>query len=85
MFAKERLNCDNITYLPIGERPFEKYTLSFENGSEKLRAFWPTEINGVDSEGTLFEKSSGKKLTYDADVEIGDRPKLCVNLPQGVE
>ena len=70
VFAKERLNCDNITYLPIGERPFEKYTLSFENGSEKLRAFWPTEISGVDPEGTLFEKSSGKKLTYDADVEI---------------
>ena len=70
VFMKERLNWDSITYLPIGERPFEKYTLSFKNGSDKLREFWPTEINGMDPEGTLFEKTSGKKLTYDADVEI---------------
>ena len=70
VFTKERLNYDSITYLPIGERPFEKYTLSFKNGSNKLRDFWPTEINGIDPEGTLFEKTSGKKLTYDADVEI---------------
>lgn len=71
VFAKERLNYDSITYLPIGERPFEKYTLSFQNGNDKLHEFWPTEIKGVDSEGTLFEKISGKKLSYDADVEIG--------------
>ncbi len=70
VFTKERLNFGSITYLPIGERPFEKYTLNFKNGSDKLREFWPTEINGIDPEGTLFEKTSGKKLTYDADVEI---------------
>ena len=71
VFTKERLNCDSITYLPIGERPFEKYTLSFQNGSDKLREFWPTEVNGINPQGTLFEKASGKKLSYDADVEIG--------------
>lgn len=70
IFTKERLNYDNITYLPIGEKPYEKYTLSFQNGSDKLRDFWPSEIKGIDPEGTLFEKNSGKKLTYDADVEI---------------
>ena len=70
VFAKERLNCDSITYLPIGKRPFEKYTLNFKNGSDNLHKFWPAEINGIDPEGTLFEKISGKKLTYDADVEI---------------
>lgn len=70
VFTKERLNFDSITYLSIGERPFEKYILSFKNGSDKLREFWPTEINGMDPEGTLFEKISGKKLTHDADVEI---------------
>lgn len=71
VFSKERLNCDSITYLSIGEKPFEKYTLSFQNGSDKLREFWPKEINGIDPEGTLFEKASGKKLSYDSDVEIG--------------
>ena len=70
MFTKERLHCDHITYLPIGERPFEKYTLNFKNGTDKLHEFWPTEIRGIDPLGTLFEKASGKKLTYDADVEI---------------
>lgn len=69
-FNKERLNYDSITYLPIGEKPYEKYILSFKNGSEKLHEFWPAEIDGIDPEGTLFEKDSGKKLTYDADVEI---------------
>lgn len=71
IFTKERLNIDSITYLPIGERPFVKYTIGYRNGSENLREFWPAEINGIDPEGTLFEKSTGKKLSYDADVEIG--------------
>lgn len=70
LYTKERLHCDRITYLPIGERPFEKYILNFKNGPDKLHEFWPTEISGIDPLGTLFEKASGKKLTYDADVEI---------------
>lgn len=71
VFTKERLNYDSITYLPIGERPFEKYTISFQNGSDIIREFWPAEIKGIDPGGTLFEKASGRKLSYDADVEIG--------------
>lgn len=70
VFAKERLNSESITYLPVGERPFEKYILKFKNGSDQLQNFWPKEINGIDPNGTLFEKDSGNKLTYDADVEI---------------
>ena len=70
VYTKERLNYDSITYLPIGEKPFEKYSLSFQNGNDQLRKFWPEKIKGIDPEGTLFEKSSGKKLLYDADVEI---------------
>ena len=71
VFSKERFNYDSITYLPLGEQPYEKYTLSIQNGSDKVAEFWPAEINGVDPEGTLFEKSTGRKLPYDADVEIG--------------
>lgn len=69
-FTKERLNYKSITYLPIGERPYEKYTLNFKNGNDELHKFWPAVITGIAPGGTLFEKSSGKKLTYDADVEI---------------
>lgn len=71
VFAKERLNCDGITYLSIGERPFQKYTINLKNGNDKLHEFWPAEISGIDPEGTLFERTSGIKLAYDADVEIG--------------
>lgn len=69
-FRKERLNCEGITYLSIGERPFEKYELNFKNGNDELRDFWPAEIKGIDPEGTLFDKLSGEKLSYDSDVEI---------------
>lgn len=70
IYTKERLNNDGVTYLFIGDRPSEKYTLSFQNGNDKLYEFWPQEIKGINHEGTLFDKVSGKKLSYDADVEI---------------
>ena len=69
--GQKRSACHYDKRFLIGERPFEKYTLSFQNGNDKLREFWPAEIKGIDPEGTLFEKASGKKLSYDADVEIG--------------
>lgn len=69
-FNKERFDGDRVTYLSIGERPSEKYNLDFENGSDELHTFWPAEVEGINPKGTLFEKSSGKKLTYDADVEV---------------
>lgn len=69
-YKRERLNDENITYLSIGERPFERYILSFQCGTNKLHEFWPSEIKGIDPSGTLFYKDSGIKLTYDADVEI---------------
>ena len=50
VFTKERLNCEGITYLPIGEIPFEKYTLNLKNGSNKLFEFWPAKIDGIDPE-----------------------------------
>lgn len=71
IYCKERFNYDGITYLSIGDKPFETYHLSFHNGTEKLSEFWPKEIKGIDAEGTFFEKTSGKMLTNDSDVEIG--------------
>ena len=31
VFTKERLNYESITYLPIGEKPFEKYTFNLNS------------------------------------------------------
>lgn len=70
IYTKERLNNDGVTYLFIGERPSVKYTLGFQNGNDILHEFWPPEIKGINPEGTLFDKASGKKLSNDADVEI---------------
>ena len=70
-YTKERLNYDHITYLPIGERPFEKYTLELKCGDNKLYEYWPKEIRGIDPSGTLFDRTTGKKVLNDADVEIG--------------
>lgn len=70
IFSKERIDFDSITYLPIGEQPSEKYTLTFHNSDDALHDFWPAEIIGVDPRGTLFAKASGIKLPPDADVEI---------------
>lgn len=70
VYEKEKLNCNSITYLPIGKQPFEKYKLNIIRGNDNLRNFWPEDINGMDPYGTLFDKASGRKLTIDADVEI---------------
>ena len=71
IYTKERLKVDGITYLPIGERPAENYSIRFLNGNEKLHEFWPKKVKGIDPAGTLFDAVSGKKLPYDADVVIG--------------
>ena len=82
VFTKERLNCAGVTYLPLGSLPCEKYILSLRNLSDEqnatLRKFWPEEISGVDPDGTLFDKETGRKLTYDADVEINKEYYLLV-------
>lgn len=69
-FNKERISPTGTTYLPIGSYPYESYELKLQNGNDELYNFWPQKIKGIDPEGTLFDKASGKKLTYDADVEI---------------
>lgn len=98
-FRKERLISDGITYLPLGSLPSEKYILSFSNLSNEqnatLRKFWPEEISGINSEGTLFDKETGRKLTNDADVEINkeyyllllnrpDQSGLCTSSNSGI-
>ena len=79
IFAKERMNVQGVTYLPIGDIPYEKYTLNLQNGDNKLHEFWPKKIEGINKEGTLFDKMSGKKLTKDADVEVGKEYYLLIS------
>lgn len=69
-YAKERLNPESITYLSIGDNPTKAYKLSLPEGLDELYKYWPPEIKGMDDEGTIFDKQSGRMLSFDADVEV---------------
>ena len=79
VYSKERINTDGITYLSIGEIPYTEYTLSYPEISNNLSSYWPKKVNGIDLNGTLFEKISGRKLPYDSDVEVNKEYYLLTN------
>lgn len=66
-YLVERLRVDEITYLPIGNVPATSYSVE---AGEILKRFWPQKVTGVSCIGTLFEKSSGKMLIENADVQV---------------
>ena len=66
-----RLNSYTITYLDIGTKPALKYQVNVTPKIDGIRSYWPSEILGIDPDGTLFDKATGKKLPYDADVQVG--------------
>ena len=72
-YVKERLNAEGITYLSIGNVPSERYSIEITGASESISQFWPKTIAGIDSTGTVFDASTGKKLVYDADVAVGKK------------
>lgn len=66
-----RLNKGTITYLDVGTKPSSSYKVSVIPDVEGVKSYWPAHISGIEREGTLFDKSTGKKLPYDADVQVG--------------
>lgn len=66
-YSFERLNTDTITYLSVGNLPFEKYEVL---SSDRLMAYWPRTVKGIRREGSLFEKQTGNMLTEDSDVLV---------------
>ena len=71
VYSKDRINTEGLSYVSIGDIPTEEYTLNVFNASEEIYNYWPQKINGMDSNGTLFESASGKLLVDDSDVELG--------------
>lgn len=67
-YKQERFLKDRITYLPVLNIPCEKYCIKILSDSEKIRKYWPDCIEGIDSNGTLFDKESLKMLVKDSDV-----------------
>ena len=71
VYSFDRLKQGTITYLDVGNTPVEKYNITVSPAIERVSLYWPSVITGVDKRGTLFDKASGKKLPYDADVQVG--------------
>ena len=67
---KERLREDQITYVSIGSTPFQEYQIQLDCRNLPAFSFWPKRIRGIDPGGTLFDAISGKKIPYDADIQI---------------
>lgn len=84
VFKKERLHHNTITYLSIGDQPYSSYSLSIQNGSDTLYRFWPKVVTGIDPQGTLFEKATGRILPKDADVELQTEYYLLIDHYIGV-
>lgn len=70
-YAQERFNLNGITYLSVGNKPSENYRIYYnEKMRNKVKECW-LDVKGIDPKGTLFKKTSGRKLKTDADVTVG--------------
>lgn len=85
VYLRERINPDQVSYLSAGDAPTRKYSITVSGADKDIYQYWPKEIAGIDPDGTLFEKTSGRKLVDDSDVVIDKtyylvkRGRLIVN------
>lgn len=76
-YSYERLKSDAITYLSVGGDPSTEYRL---NTTGELALYWPESIDGITTNGRMFDKATRKTLPADADVQVGKTYYLlCVN------
>ena len=79
-YSFDRLNKGTVTYLDIGNKPADKYRISISPSLDGIRSFWPSDIKGIDRRGTLFDKETGKRIPYDADVQVGHEYYLLTGI-----
>lgn len=70
-YSLERIENNTTTYFYVGDKPSSIYILKYYGVSDTLISFWAGKVIGTDSKGSLFDKETGKKLPYDADVKVG--------------
>lgn len=61
----ERINPDTVTYLDVGNLPFEQYSIDVDS---RLKKYWPETIKGPSPKGSLFDGKTGKLLIPDSEV-----------------
>ena len=69
-YNSERLLPDAVNYLYVGKNPSRQYSIKVHNASKDIELYWPSNVAGINLEGTMFDAESGKKLPVDADVVI---------------
>ncbi|WP_317383011.1 hypothetical protein [Anaerobiospirillum succiniciproducens] len=84
-YSYEHLNLSSITYVSLGYRPYESYQIKLKDQPRGLRAFWPERVAGINPKGTVFNKRTGIRLNYDADVLIDESYLILVNSPLSLE
>ena len=69
-YSNERFNLSKTTYVNVGQSLSEKYDVEVETQSSILKSRWELRDTLYAQTYTLFDKTTGKKLPKDADVEI---------------
>lgn len=74
-----RFSSEHVTYLSVGNSLAEEYRLIYPDTVKKMNIFWPTMVDGVSGQGTLFGYESGKRLPRNANVVVGKDYLLILN------
>ena len=61
-YSFDRISSAGITYLNVGNCPSRVYGIEYVQPSIGLKKFWPTQVPGINPNGALFDKESGKLL-----------------------
>ena len=75
-YSLEQLKEGSITYLPIGNTPAAKYTLTVPRD---LTKYWPKTVKGISAPGAIFDNLTGKLLPASADVQANKKYYLLTN------
>jgi hypothetical protein len=78
----EHIFARKISFVNVGPIPSASYNIEYVDASDKLKNFWPNYVEGIESKGALFEKSSGKKLVSGSKAYFGQKYYLlCRHKP----
>ncbi len=66
-YNAERIDSNEMTFLNVGSYPSEKYIIKVTNQNDRLRRFWPAEVDGV-TDNKLFKKSNGLMVKSGSDI-----------------
>ena len=64
----DRLRSDSTTFVSVGRVPAKQYDII--SSMDSIRAYWPEVIEGVESEGKLFDTATNRMLAADSDVVV---------------